>query len=199
MNKQKGIIISVIIGILLLWFGAAAVIVSHINSQGNGEVSSYLSTSKTTSAVSSQMDSTSSVSEQDPTTVDPATNTIKTDPVEITPKDNGQEQVTILYYTESDELKGFFSLTGKWVCVYLQLDNWSNSKIVTPYDFVLVADGVSYHVSDLNQAGSDPLEATGVGQNASLQGTLIYEVPLDAEQYQLQYISDNGTISFELN
>ena len=71
--------------------------------------------------------------------------------------------------------------------------------MVTPYDFVLVADGVSYHVSDLNQAGSDPLESTGVGRNASLQGTLIYEVPLEAERYQLQYISDNGTITSQLN
>lgn len=132
-------------------------------------------------------------------TIDPATNTSKLEPVDAAPKDNGEEQVTAVYYTESDELKGFFSLTGKWVCVYLQLDNWSGSKTITPYDFVLVADGVSYHVSDLNQAGSDPLEGTGVGQNASLQGTLIYEVPLDAEQYQLQYISDNGTISLQLN
>ena len=139
-----------------------------------------------------------STSAEDPT-IDPATNTSKLEPVDAAPKDNGEEQVTAVYYTESEKMNGFFTLTGKWVCVYVQLDNWSSSKTVTPYDFVLVADGVSYHVSDLNQAGSDPLKSTGVGQNASLQGTLAYEVPADAQHYQLQYISDNGTISFQLN
>lgn len=231
MSKQRTIIIGIIAGILLLWIGAIAVIISfaypdaeiatsessivssptessaapqsqtfssHLGAPSEPSTSQQTTTSTGSegeSGITSEQENASTV---DPT-IDPATNTSKLEPVDAVPKDNGEEQVTAIYYTESDQLKGFFSLTGKWVCVYLQLDNWSSSKTITPYDFVLVADGVSYHVSDLNQAGSDPLESTGVGQNASLQGTLIYEVPLEAERYQLQYISDNGTITFQLN
>ena len=234
MRKQKAIIIGMIAGILLLWIGAIAVIISFAHPDAEIATSeSFIVFSSTESSAAPQSQTSSSyqgvpaessesgtsqqattstgsegesgtISEQEnasavDSTIDPATNTSKLEPVDADPKDNGEEQVTAVYYTESTQLKGFFSLNGKWVCFYLQLDNWSSSKIVTPYDFVLVADGVSYHVSDLNQAGSDPLESTGVGQNASLQGTLIYEVPLGAEQYYLQYISDNGTITFQLN
>ena len=223
MSKQRAIIIGIISGILLLWIGAIAVIISFVHpdveietsessivsspTKSSAEPQSQAFSTPPESGVSQQITtSTGSENENGPTseqenasTIDTATNTSKLEPVDAAPKDNGEEQVTTVYYTESDQLKGFFSLTGKCVCVYLQLDNWSSSKMVTPYDFVLVADGVSYHVSDLNQAGSDPLESTGVGRNASLQGTLIYEVTLEAERYQLQYISDNGTITSQLN
>lgn len=230
MSKQRAIII----GILLLWIVAIAVIISFAHPdveiamsespmvsssgessaalqsqtsssyQGDLSESSELGTSQQTTASTGSEGESGTTSEQknasavDPT-IDPATNTSKLEPVDADPKDNGEEQVTAVYYTESDQLKGFFSLTGKWVCVYLQLNNWSSSKAIKPYDFVLVADGMSYHVSNLNQAGFDPLKSTGVGQNASLQGTLIYEVPLEVEQYRLQYISDNGMITFQLN
>ena len=162
MRKQKAIIIGMIAGILLLWIGAIAVIISFAHPDAEIATSeSFIVFSSTESSAAPQSQTSSSyqgvpaessesgtsqqattstgsegesgtISEQEnasavDSTIDPATNTSKLEPVDADPKDNGEEQVTAVYYTESTQLKGFFSLNGKWVCIYLQLDNWSSS------------------------------------------------------------------------